>query len=82
MLLSAVLLGPLQAASYIFQHGILAVVLGALWAWRAAWAVSIPLAALAKVGGTLGGIALACLTLHENLFAVLLNNVYSLVVRS
>lgn len=75
------LLGPLQAASYVFQHGLLAVVLGAAWAWRASWAVSVPLGALAKVGGTLGGIGLACFTLHENLFAVLLNNVYSLVVR-
>lgn len=78
---AAVLLGPLQAASYVFQHGLLAVVLGAAWAWRASWAVSVPLGALAKVGGTLGGIGLACFTLHENLFAVLLNNVYSLVVR-
>lgn len=56
-------------------------VLGAAWAWRASWALSVPLGALAKVGGTLGGIGLACFTLHENLFAVLLNNVYSLVVR-
>ncbi|KAK9841411.1 hypothetical protein WJX74_005258 [Apatococcus lobatus] len=79
LFLLLVLLGPLQAASYVFQHGLLAVVLGAAWAWRASWAVSVPLGALAKVGGTLGGIGLACFTLHENLFAVLLNNVYSLV---
>ncbi len=51
-----------------------------MWAWGAPWAVSIPLGSAAKVGGTLGGIGLACFTLHENLFAVLLNNVYSLVV--
>ena len=77
----AVLLGPLQCLTFLLNHGLLAASLGAFWSVQAHWALSVPAAALVRVGGQLAYIALTSWTLNENLFALLMSNVYSLLVR-
>lgn len=79
---SAVLLGPLQALTFLLNHGLLAASLGAFWSVQAHWALSVPAAALVRVAGQLAYIALTSWTLNENLFALLMSNVYSLLVRA
>lgn len=76
------LLGPVQAATYLLNHGLMAGALGALLARRAPWTVGIPVAAAVRVAGQLGFLALSSWTLNENLVALLLSNVYSLLVRA
>jgi hypothetical protein len=77
----AVLLGPVQAATYLLNHGLLAGALGGLLAGRAPWALGVPAAAAVRVAGQLGFIALSGWTMNENLWALLLSNVFALLVR-
>jgi hypothetical protein len=77
----AVLLGPLQSLTFLLNQGLLAATLGTFWAGQAHWAVSVPAAALVRVGGTLAYITLSSWTMNENLFALLMSNVYALLVR-
>jgi hypothetical protein len=77
-----VLLGPLRAVTYTLMHGFLAASLGTLWRWQVPWAVSIPLGAVIRMAGQLAYLVLSSVTMNENLFAVLLANVHSLLVRA
>lgn len=77
----AVLLGPIQAAAYLLNHGFMGAALGAMWRCGSPWWLSIPVGTLVRVGGTLAYIALSSWALNENLFLLVLGNIYSLVVR-
>ena len=79
---AAVLLGPLQSCTFLLNQGLLAATLGAFWSAQAHWAISVPAAALVRVTGTLAYIVLSSWTMNENLFALLLSNVYALLVSS
>eukprot|EP00884_Botryococcus_braunii_P016912 jgi/Botrbrau1/3904/Bobra.0183s0125.1 len=57
-LLLVVLLGPIQAATYLLQHGFMAAVLGAMWRYGSPWWLSLPMGTAVRVGGTLAYIAL------------------------
>ena len=76
---SSVLLGPVQAATYALNYGALAATLGAAWAlgtpWPAAWAAGTAV----RVAGTVLYVCLTGWTLGEDLWALLLSNVASLV---
>ena len=74
------LLGPLQSLTFLLNQGLLAATLGSFWAGQAHWAVSVPAAALVRVSGTLAYIMLSSWTMNENLFALLMSNVYALLV--
>lgn len=74
------LLGPLQSCTFLLNQGLLAATLGAFWSAQAHWAISVPAAALVRVTGTLAYIVLSSWTMNENLFALLLSNVYALLV--
>ena len=76
----AVLLGPIRAVTYFFMHGLLAVSLGALWHWRAQWGITLVTGAITRLLGTLGYFVVTSWTLNEDLFSLLLTNVYSLLV--
>jgi hypothetical protein len=75
-----VLLGPLQALTYLLVQGLMAACLGACWVRGVHWGLSIPAAAAVRVAGTLAYIGLSSWTMGENLFALLMTNVYSLLV--
>ena len=77
----AVLLGPVRAVSYFFMHGLLAVFLGALWHWKAHWSISLATGTIIRLIGTLGYFFVTSWTLNEDLFSLLLANVYSLLVK-
>ena len=79
-LLAAVLMGPLSCTTYLLNQGLLAATLGACWAKQVHWGVSVPVGALVRVGGSLLYIALSSWTMNENLFALLMSNIYSLLV--
>lgn len=79
-LVLAVLLGPVRAVSYFFMHGLLAVFLGALWHWKAHWSISLATGTIIRLIGTLGYFVVTSWTLNEDLFSLLLANVYSLLV--
>lgn len=63
----AVLLGPVRAITYLLVYGVLSLSLGVAWAWRLPWAVSVPLGALARIGGYLAYIVLSSWVTNENL---------------
>lgn len=65
--LPAVLQGPVRAATYLLVYGVLSLALGAAWAWRLPWAMSIPLGAAARIGGYLSYISLSSWVTRENL---------------
>lgn len=75
------LLGPVRAVTYLFMHGMVAVCLGAMWHWRAYWGVSLVFGSIIRLLGTLGYLAVTSWILNEDLFALLLANVYSLMDR-
>lgn len=72
-----VLLGPIRMVTYFFMHGMFACTLGLLWSARCPWAVSVPLAAVVRVLGTLCYLSVSSWTLNENLFALLVTNVFA-----
>ena len=74
------LLGPLRAVTYLFMHGLVAWCLGGLWQLQARWQVTVAVGSLARLLGQLGYLAVTSWTLNENLFRLLLANVYSLLV--
>jgi hypothetical protein len=76
----AVLLGPLQSLTYLLNSGMLAATLGAVWVMRAHWSLTVPIAALVRVAGTLLYLVLYSWTMNENLFALLMTTVYALLV--
>ncbi|KAL0039685.1 hypothetical protein WJX77_005104 [Trebouxia sp. C0004] len=75
------LLGPIRAVTYFFMHGLLAVTLGALWHWRAHWGITLVAGTITRLLGTLGYFVVTSWTLNEDLFSLLLANVYSLLDR-
>ena len=75
------LLGPLRALDYFFSHGMLAVVLGAIWHLKSHWSISLVVGAVTRLIGLLGYFYITAWMLKEDLFSLLLNNVYSLLVR-
>ncbi|KAG1670099.1 hypothetical protein FOA52_013675 [Chlamydomonas sp. UWO 241] len=77
--LLVVLLGPLRAVSYLLLHGLVAATLGSLWSQKVGWTASVAIAALVRLAGQLSYLVLSSVTMNENFFWVVLNNVYSLL---
>lgn len=74
-----VLLGPVRALSYLLAHGLYALSLGVMWSVRAPWVVSVPLGMMVRVAGALAYLCVASWALNENMLALLVANVTSLV---
>jgi hypothetical protein len=66
--------------TYVLMHGATAAALGTFWRWKVSWALSIPAGALLRMAGQLAYLVLSSFTMNENLFAVVLANVHSLLV--
>lgn len=77
----SVLLGPLRATTYMLVHGLFAATLGLCWKLRVNWWLSVLLGGLVRMGGQVMYLALTSLTMNENLFVVLLGNIYAMLVR-
>ncbi|GIL53480.1 hypothetical protein Vafri_9072 [Volvox africanus] len=75
--LLVVLLGPLRAMSYFFLHGLLAATLGSLWSARGGFWVGVMAGALVRMFGQLSYLVMSSVTMNENMFALLLSNVYN-----
>ena len=58
----------------------LAVVLGAIWHLKSHWSISLVVGAVTRLVGLLGYFYITAWMLKEDLFSLLLNNVYSLLV--
>ncbi|GIL53481.1 hypothetical protein Vafri_9072 [Volvox africanus] len=78
--LLVVLLGPLRAMSYFFLHGLLAATLGSLWSARGGFWVGVMAGALVRMFGQLSYLVMSSVTMNENMFALLLSNVYNTLV--
>ena len=78
---AAVLFGPLQATSYLLNHGLLSAALCTLWTLRAPVLLLMPACAAVRVIGQAGSIVVTSWALRENLFALVVNNLYALLVR-
>ncbi len=76
---AAVLMGPVRAATYLLVYGVLSLTLGLCWALRLPWLLSVPLGALARIAGYFAYIALSSFVTNENLLALMMTNVYSLL---
>ncbi|CAG9465514.1 unnamed protein product [Pedinophyceae sp. YPF-701] len=74
-----VLQGPLRASVYFFLHGSMACVMGWAISRRVRWRVAVPAAALARVFGTLGYLAMTSWVMNENLLRLLVSNVCTLL---
>lgn len=79
-LVCAVLFGPLQAVSYLLNHGILSAALCTFWSRQAPVLLMIPMCAALRVLGQAGSIVVSSWALQENIFALIVNNLYSLLV--
>ena len=75
------LLGPLRALDYFFSHGLLAVVLGAIWHLKSHWSISLAVGAATRLVGLLGYFHITAWILKEDLFSLMLSNVYALLVQ-
>merc|ERR1712226_1057261 len=74
--LISVLLGPVRMLTYLFMHGLAACSMSTTWALGFPWLTSVAIAAAVRTIGLLGYLAVSSLTMNENLFQLLLNNVY------
>ncbi|PRW59295.1 hypothetical protein C2E21_2172 [Chlorella sorokiniana] len=79
VLLLLILMGPVRAATYLLVYGVLSLTLGVSWALRLPWLLSVPLGALARIAGYFAYIALSSFVTNENLLALMMTNVYSLL---
>ena len=66
--------------TYFLTYGLTAAVMSATWVWRVPWVLSIPICAAVRVLGMLGYLVISSWTLRENMFALLMANVFSLLV--
>lgn len=71
----AVLLGPLRALGYVLSHGLATAVLGACWAVGLQWQWSILLMTGMKVACQAASLALASLTVGENLLSIAISTI-------
>jgi hypothetical protein len=79
---SAVLLGPLRALSYVLNHGLLAATLGTLWQNKAGLVICVLVGAVVRMAGQVLYLILTSVTMNENMFALVLSNVYNMLVRN
>jgi len=80
LLLPAVLLGPLQAISYLLQHGVMSWALGTAWYLRWTWLVSILWASIVRMLGTICFLAFSSWTVNENLYRLFVTQIHGLLV--
>jgi hypothetical protein len=78
-LLLFILLGPYRAVTYILIYGLLSLALGVSWTLKFPWAISVPLAAVARVIGFLLYFSLSSWISNENLMALMLNNIHNML---
>jgi hypothetical protein len=76
-----VLLGPLRALSYALVHGVVAATLGTCWRLKANFWLAVLAGGVMRVVGQLGYLALASLTMNDNVWGIMVSNVYNLLVR-
>jgi hypothetical protein len=72
-----VLLGPVRMLTYFLMHGLLAATLGTLWVNRAPFLANVLIGAAVRTAGLLGNFCITSWMINENLFALILNNIYS-----
>eukprot|EP00873_Tetraselmis_striata_P020986 jgi/Tetstr1/441250/TSEL_029501.t1 len=75
--LIAVLLGPVRMLTYFLMHGLLAATLGTLWVKRTPFLVNVFTGAVVRTAGLLGNFCISSWMINENLFTLILNNIYS-----
>jgi histidinol-phosphate/aromatic aminotransferase/cobyric acid decarboxylase-like protein len=75
-------MGPVRAATYLLVYGLLSLAMGACWAVRLPWRVSVPACAVARVAGYAAYVALSSWAANENLLALMVENMHSLLVRA
>lgn len=75
------ILGPFKAVTYLLMHGGQAVCLGSLWRLQANWSVSLTAGSLTRLLGFLGYLVLTSWALNENIYGLLLQNIYSFLDR-
>ena len=73
-------MGPVRAVTYLLIYGLLSLALGCGWAWRLPWGATVPLAAAVRIGGYMLYIQLSSWVTNENLLALMITNVHSLLV--
>lgn len=76
----AVLLGPLRAVSYLLIHGLLAASLGHMWVAQTNFWLSAAMGGLVRMAGQFAYLILSSLTMGENIFAIMMSNVYAMLV--
>lgn len=77
--LPAVLTGPVRALTFLLIYGLLSLALGACWAWRLPWWLSIPAGALVRIAGYATYVLLSSWALGENLGALMVANAHALL---
>lgn len=78
-LLLFILLGPFRALTYLLIYGLLSLSMGCSWALKLPWAVSVPLAAVARMAGFLSYFALSSWISNENLMSLMLTNIHNML---
>eukprot|EP00899_Mesostigma_viride_P006313 jgi/Mesvir1/15683/Mv03274-RA.2 len=78
-LLLFLLAGPVKAALYLLLHGLIAVVLGALWSKGVPWPLSVALCTAVRFVGILGTLNVMSWLLQENILALILVNSVSYI---
>lgn len=62
-------------------HGLMAATLGSLWAARVPFWGSVAAGAAVRMAGQFLYLVLSSATMNENLFALMLSNIYNMLVR-
>ncbi|EIE18715.1 hypothetical protein COCSUDRAFT_20460, partial [Coccomyxa subellipsoidea C-169] len=65
--------------TFLLNQGLLAATLGASWSLGMHWALSVAAGALVRVGGMMAYVLVSSWIMNENLFSILMTNIYSLL---
>lgn len=76
----AVLVGPVRAASFLLIYGFLSLALGISWSLKIPWTLSVPISSVARLIGYAAYLGLSSVMLGENLLALAIASVHSLLV--
>lgn len=76
------LLGPLRALSYALTHGVPSAILADCWARGTPWKASVPLVGVVKTVCQLATVALASVTMGQNLVALSVANIGAMLDRA
>ncbi|CAN6166309.1 unnamed protein product [Urochloa humidicola] len=77
VLLLFTLSGPVKASTYLLMHGVVGLIMGAVWRLETNWIVSIFLCSIVRALGACGYVLVSSFLIRENILALITVNIHA-----